>query len=102
MLFIARFKDRANSQHIRRQHQDSQETYVIGNRQAILANGPLFQDDLGNAIGGLWFIEAKDRREAERICHESPFWLAGLWNSVTLMPQLAPINSYANVRVTCL
>lgn len=102
MLFIARFKDRPHSRHLRRLHEESQETYIAGNRQAILAAGPLFHDDLGNAVDGLWYVDAKDRREAEQICHASPFWEAGLWWSLTLIPQQAPMNAYANVRVTCL
>jgi len=102
MLFIARFTDQPNSQHVRRLHQESHEAYVANNRDSILVAGPLRRDDLGNAVDGLWYVDAKDRREAERLCYASPYWTAGLWGSVTLMLQQAPVNAYANVRVTCL
>ena len=102
MLFIARFEVRPGHHHLRRLHQDSHDAYVAANRSNILASGPLLRDDLGNPIGGLWYVDAKTRRDAESLCHQDPYWITGLWQSVTLLAQQAPLNAYANMRVTCL
>ena len=92
MLFIARFEDRPGHHHLRRLHQNSHDAYIASNRSRIRASGPLLRDDLGNPIGGLWYVEAKTRREAESLCHKDPYWIAGLWQSVTLMAQQTPVN----------
>lgn len=102
MLFIARFEDQPASRHLRRAHQEAHDAFIATNRTQILTSGPLRRDDLGNPVGGLWYVEAKDRRSAEALCHTDPFWMAGVYTSVTLMPQQVPTNPYASMRVTCL
>lgn len=102
MLFIARFDDQPGRQYLRRAHQHSHDDYISKNQDRILVSGSLSRDDLGNPVGGLWYVDAKSRRDAEALCHGDPFWAAGLWKTVTLLPQQEPINSYANIRITCL
>ncbi len=102
MLFIVRFEDRPQAMALRRQHQPAQEAYIAARRDTIRASGPLHRDDLGRESGGLWYVDAPDRRSAEAVCHASPYWQAGVHNRLTVMPQQTPAHPYANVRVTCL
>lgn len=102
MLFIARFDDQPEARPLRHSHQAAQDAYIKSNGKQILASGPLRRDDLGNPIGGLWYVEAPGRRSAEALCHGSPYWQEGVWRALTLLPQQAPVNAYANMRVTCL
>ncbi|MDG2242200.1 MAG: YciI family protein [Rhodospirillaceae bacterium] len=102
MLFIARFEDRPASLHLRHANQEAHDSYIKANRSQILTSGPLRRDDFDNPVGGLWYIEAKDRQVAEALCHNDPFWTAGVHTAVTLMPQQASTNPYASMRVTCL
>jgi|TARA_B110000438_G_scaffold278411_1_gene301955 uncharacterized protein YciI len=102
MLFIARFEDRPAAQHLRVANQAAHDGYVEAHKTHILVSGPLRRDDLGNPVGGLWYINADNRTAAERLCHEAPFWTAGPWDKVTLMCQQAPTHAYANMRIACL
>lgn len=87
---------------LRRIHQDDHDRYIAANKVHIRVSGPLRRDDLGRPVGGLWYIEAKNRSAAEALCHQSPFWKAGVFASVTVMTQQASTNPYASMRVTCL
>ncbi len=102
MLFVARFQDQSGQQHLRRIHQDAHDAYVASKKDKILVSGPLSRDDLGNATGGLWYVNGKDRRDVEALYQSAPFWIVGLWASAILLPQHLPVNAYADVRVTCL
>lgn len=102
MLYIARFEDDLGTRPLRHMHQVAQDNYIKANCKHVLASGPLRRDDLGNPIGGLWYVEAKDRRSAEALCHGAPYWMEGVWTKLILLPQQAPVNAYANMRVTCL
>jgi len=102
-MFVAHFQDYPASAHIYRAHLDAHKAYIKANRGKIRTSGSLYTDDLGNPIGALWYIQVKDRLEAEQLCHGDPFFLAGLRKGVTLVPLPDGSGSkYQNVRVACL
>ena len=59
--------------------------YLEERCEQVLVGGSLREDPAQEPLGGLWIIEASDRREAEKLCHGDPFWIQGLRKSVTIL-----------------
>ncbi len=85
MLFIALFEDDPERLSVRQEQMDAHLAYLDREKDRILAAGSLRAEPAQNARGGLWIIEAADKREAEGLCHADPFWTHGLRNSVSVL-----------------
>lgn len=64
---------------------DAHLAYLDRERERIRVGGSLRDEPDQEAQGGLWIIEANSKAEAERLCHEDPFWTGGLRKSVRLL-----------------
>ena len=85
MLFVAQFEDDPERLDVRRAEMDNHLRYLDERRERILVAGSLRRDPGQDPLGGLWIIEASDRRDAEMLCHGDPFWTRGLRRSVTIL-----------------
>ena len=85
MLFVAQFQDDPGKLHVRKAEMDNHLRYLEERREKILVGGSLRADPAQDPLGGLWIIEASDKREAEKLCHGDPFWTRGLRRSVTIL-----------------
>jgi len=64
---------------------DAHLEYLDSEKDRILAAGSLREEPDESARGGLWIIEASDKREVEELCHGDPFWTGGLRKWVTIL-----------------
>lgn len=85
MLFVAQFEDDPERLHVRKAAMANHLHYLDAQREQVLVGGTLRRDPGQDPLGGLWIIEASDRQEAEKLCHDDPFWTQGLRKSATIL-----------------
>jgi len=56
----------------------------LGKGMRTVMSGPLVEDDGQTMNGSLFVIEAEDRKAVEDFHHRDPFYLAGVWERVTI------------------
>jgi hypothetical protein len=84
MLFIARFTDKPGIEKRREELLKSHFEWLDKNRNKVLLAGSLRADVGGASLGGLWFIEANSKAEAEQVYQTDPFFANGLRAKVEL------------------
>ncbi len=85
MLFVAQFEDDPERLHVRKAEMANHLRYLDERREQVLVGGSLRRDPAQDPLGGLWIIEASDGQDAEKLCHDDPFWIQGLRTSVTIL-----------------
>ena len=85
MLFVALFHDDRTRHRIREEQMEAHLAYLDREKEYILTAGSLREESDEAARGGMWIIDAPDRQEAERLCHDDPFWTQGLRKWVTIL-----------------
>ena len=78
MLFVIHFKDRPNSQALRRQWLESHIAWLDARRKTILVAGSLRISPEDNPVGALWVVEADSKSAAEALFQNDPFWVSGM------------------------
>jgi hypothetical protein len=73
---IAEKRKAVHAQHIA--HVKSVATYGI----AVVAGGPLVNDDNSGSIGSMMLLEAPDRAAIEKFNRDDPFHKNGIWDKV--------------------
>lgn len=84
MLFAVILKDAPSQPETRQKYLPDHIRFSEANADKILLAGSLSSEIGGGAAGGLWIVEAKDRAAVESLCHEDPFWIAGLRSAIEI------------------
>ena len=78
MLYAVLFEDNpALGESVRQAHMPAHLAFLESNAACIRAAGPLLVES-GRPEGGLWLVEAADRREVDALVKADPFWPTGL------------------------
>ena len=73
-----RFTDRADQSAVRKQFLSAHIEWLDKHKNVILVPGSLRPEPGQDAIGGLWIVEATDKKQIEDLIHTDPFWVQGL------------------------
>ena len=85
MKFIILFEDNPNTDPSTRSRlMPLHLSFLEKHKTAISAAGPLSDTD-GQARGGLWIVEADNKKEVTQLVHEDPFWPTGLRKSFSIL-----------------
>ena len=85
MRFIVLFEDSVSTApEIRKMHMSAHLDFLEANAASLIAAGPLSQPT-GEPAGGLWFVQAGNEGEVERLIRQDPFWPTGLRKSFTIL-----------------
>lgn len=84
MLFSAEFGQHADQPNVFKQALQPHLDYLELHKDKVLLSATKYDHDGKKALGFLWLIEARDFAEAESICQQDPFWIAGLRTSFEL------------------
>ena len=84
MLLVARFTDKPDIAAKREKLLASHFEWLDKNKDKVLLAGSLRPDVGGASLGGLWFIEANSKAEAEQVYQTDPFFANGLRAKVEL------------------
>nr|WP_319387988.1 YciI family protein [uncultured Cohaesibacter sp.] len=84
MLYTIHFHDNANADpDIRPRFMQQHLAFLNDNNTAILAAGPLKEDD-GTVKSGLWLVDVATVDEAWTLVKTDPFWPTGLRDKVEI------------------
>lgn len=78
MLFVARFTDKPDIAERRAELLQEHFAWLATNDDKVLIAGSMRSDVGGDALGGLWIIEANSKSEAEQVYQTDPFFANGL------------------------
>lgn len=81
MLYVVRFTDRPGRQHTRARFRDEHIAWLDAHKGSILVAGSLRPEHGQDAVGGLWIVDAPDKRTIEELLQSDPFWVHGLRQS---------------------
>lgn len=87
MLFVIHALDRAGALPIRQANYDAHKTFLSDTTPynvKIVMSGPLTADDGQTMIGSLFLLEAASRAEVEKFHHADPFFVASIWEKVSI------------------
>jgi uncharacterized protein len=84
MLYVVLFEDADLGSDVRREHMPAHLAFLERNAARIKAAGPL-RVASGDAVGGLWIVEAEDAERVDALVKEDPFWPTGLRQSVRIL-----------------
>jgi len=85
MLFAIRITDKPGMGATRRAVREAHIAYLERHAAMLVLAGPVM-DGEGNSIGSVRVVEAEDRADAERLCAEDPFALAGCFADIAIDP----------------
>ena len=85
MLYVVRFTDRPDRLATRQEFLPAHIAWLDQHKDMILVAGSLRPDPGEEAVGGLWIVDAKDRRTIETLLLTDPFWVQGLRNTCEIM-----------------
>ncbi|MDE2465285.1 MAG: YciI family protein [Alphaproteobacteria bacterium] len=91
MLFVISSIDRKDAGDLRMATREAHLAFVRAHEDVRLG-GP-FLDAAGKMVGSLIFLEADDIAQAQAFAAADPYTKAGLFESVTVMPWRATINT---------
>jgi uncharacterized protein YciI len=84
MPFIIETFDKPNHAHVRQRVRETHLAYLEANKARLLACGAKLDDDGNHASGGLYIVDVETREAAERFIASDPFFLAELFERVTV------------------
>lgn len=93
MLFVLICQDKPNHSELRQSIRPKHLEYL--STQDVRFAGPMLTDDQSQMVGSIVFIVAEDLAAAKSIADNDPYYLAGLFESVTIHPfkQAIPAES---------
>ena len=84
MLFVLLCQDNPNQTELRQKVRPLHLEYLTS--QEVRFAGPMLSDDESMMIGSIIFIVADSLAHAKEIADQDPYFLAGLFESVTVRP----------------
>ncbi len=84
MLYVLICQDKPNSSELRQSVRPKHLEY-LGSQEVRFA-GPMLSDDQSEMIGSIVFIAADSLADAKTIADNDPYYLAGLFEKVTVRP----------------
>jgi len=78
MLYVVRFTDKPNSAAKRKELLPAHIAWLDENKATILVAGSLRPEQGEDPVGGLWVVEANDKKTIEALFQTDPFWANGL------------------------
>ena len=85
MLFVIRFTDKIDTCDIRVRYLDEHLAWLDQNKEKVLIGGSLRAAPGEPPVGGLWIVEAMDKKEIEALVQGDPFWTAGLRQNIEIL-----------------
>ena len=85
MLFAVRFEDDPDRHDVRTKHMAGHLEFLAKHKDTVRVAGSLRRSPGENPVGGLWVVEADDKRAVEALFSEDPFWTNGLRRSVEIL-----------------
>jgi len=86
MHFVIACVDKPGALDIRKANRDDHLAYLKAHEDQIIAAGPTLTDDGEGMTGSVLIMEFADRAAAEAFAAGDPYALAGLFESVNIMP----------------
>ncbi len=86
MLFFIHSVDKPDHAEVRARTRAAHLEYMKGLADKVLVAGPTLADEGDAMTGSVFIIEAEDRQAAEAFAEGDPYYQAGLFESVTIMP----------------
>ena len=78
VLYVVRFADKPNSAAKRKELLPAHLEWLDKNKDMILVAGSLRPEHDEDPVGGLWVVEAKDKKTIEALFQTDPFWVNDL------------------------
>jgi uncharacterized protein len=85
MPFIIETFDKPGHEHVRLREREHHLSYLDKNKRLLLACGAKLTDEGDNAGGGVYVVDVATREEADAFISNDPFWLAGLFERITVI-----------------
>ena len=85
MLYVVRFTDKPDRLATRKEFLPAHIAWLDQHKDMILVAGSLRPDHGEEAVGGLWVVDAKDRKTIETLLLTDPFWVQGLRDTCEIM-----------------
>jgi uncharacterized protein YciI len=82
MHYVAICLDKPDSQELRLANRIAHLDYLRANSELIKSCGPFLSDDHAAMTGSMLIIEAKDRKEVDKLLERDPYRKAGLFSTV--------------------
>lgn len=77
-LYAIRFTDRPDALTTRKQYLAAHIDWLDRHKDTVLVPGSLRPEPGQDAVGGLWIVEAPDKKTIEALLQSDPFWIHGL------------------------
>jgi hypothetical protein len=77
-LYVVRFTDKPDQLAVRKQFLPAHIEWLDKHKSIVLVPGSLRPEPGHDAVGGLWIVEAPDKKQIESLIHTDPFWVQGL------------------------
>jgi hypothetical protein len=94
-LFVLIGRDGDGAGPLRREHLQSHLAWVTTVMAQIRVAGPL-RDATGNPCMSLYIVEADDELSAHRFIHDDPYFRAGIWKEVQVLPFVAAAGTWVD------
>jgi len=78
VLYVVRFADKPNSAAKRKELLPAHLEWLDENKDMILVAGSLRPEYGEDPVGGMWVVEAKDKKTIEALFQTDPFWVNDL------------------------
>ena len=85
MLYVVRFTDRPDRLATRKEFLPAHIAWLDQHKDMILVAGSLRPAPGEEPVGGLWIVDAKDRKTIETLLLTDPFWVQGLRNTCEIL-----------------
>jgi hypothetical protein len=85
MLYVVRFTDKPNSAAKRKELLASHIAWLDQHKDMILVPGSLRPEHGQDPVGGMWLVEAPDKKTIEALFQSDPFWAQGLRQSCEIL-----------------
>lgn len=84
MPFFIQTFDKEGAVELRAEHRMEHLRYLDDTKDALLACGAKFDEETGNAKGGVYLVDVETREEAEAYIANDPFSKVGLFSDVQI------------------
>lgn len=94
MLYFVYMQDIADNTEIRGRLLNDHMQHIGNYVDRIKLGGPLMRADGESQAGGLLFLEADSEAEVREIVNADPYFQAGLWDDVKILPFKEILNGW--------
>jgi uncharacterized protein YciI len=86
MLFVVHCTDKPNHMDVRLANRSAHLDYARANIDKFIVGGPTLTEDGQGMTGSLLILDFPDRTAVEDFCAKDPYAIAGLFESVVILP----------------